>query len=82
MAPPQLDPDTLHRVERTLAGTGLSLVSLGRKSDLVASDLAVLGSQFGFANVEPSLVVLVRRCGRDSITLPKFHSEINPFEAV
>ena len=59
MAPPQLDPDTLHRVERTLAGTGLSLVSLGRKSDLVASDLAVLGSQLGFANVEPSLVVLV-----------------------
>ena len=41
-----------------------------------------MGSQLDFANVEPSLVMLVRRCGGDSIMLPKFNCEINTIELV
>ncbi|CAB1109141.1 unnamed protein product [Ectocarpus sp. CCAP 1310/34] len=43
---------------------------------------AVLGAQEDFANVEPSLMVLVKRHGGVAIMLPKFHCEINPIELV
>ncbi|CAM9916816.1 unnamed protein product [Pylaiella littoralis] len=46
------------------------------------SMVAVLGAQLDFATVEPSLVLLVRRCGGDAFMLPKFHCEINPIELV
>lgn len=43
---------------------------------------AVLGAQEDFANVEPSLMVLVKRHGGVAIMLPKFHCEINAIELV
>ena len=44
--------------------------------------VAVLGKQLDFKNVDPSLMVLVKRCGGVAIMLPKFHCQLNPIELV
>ncbi|CAN0258112.1 unnamed protein product, partial [Pylaiella littoralis] len=66
--------------ERGLLKPGMT--KLGTKGDPESSMVAVLSAQLDFANVEPSLVKLVRRCGGFALMLPKFHCEINPIELV
>lgn len=44
--------------------------------------VAVLRAQLDFKNLGPSLVFLGIRCGREAITLPKFHREINQIDLV
>lgn len=53
-----------------------------KNPNLALSKVAVLSAQLDFKNVDPSLVVLVKRCGGVAIMLPKFHCEINPIELV
>ena len=48
-----------------------------KNSSPALSMVAVLGTQSDL-NVDPSLVVLVKRCGGVAIMLPKFRCEINP----
>ena len=66
--------------ERGLLVSGMT--KLGTKGNPALSMVAVLSAQLDFANVEPSLVMLVRRCGGVALMLPKFHCEIISIELV
>ena len=70
--------------ERGLLVDGMSKTgsTRGSKPNEALSMVAVLGKQLDFKNVDPSLMVLVKRCGGVAIMLPKFHCQLNPIELV
>lgn len=53
-----------------------------RSPNLALSKVAVLSAQLDFKDVDLSLVVLVKRCGRVAIMPPNFHCEISPIAFV